>query len=134
MGGSPASCESSYKRITDIARLISVTGFNFTHPPLLSTLLLIFSASRFLVPNFPLLVFVLNFPLLVPVPNVPLLVLAPFPFQAPLRGTTPFLSDRNPLWTPSSQTRRHFCSPQNRPAIFPFRAGVFFHIKSLLSV
>ena len=39
-----------------LLRLISVTVFNFTHPPVLSTLLLILSASRFLAPDSPLLV------------------------------------------------------------------------------
>ena len=62
--------------------LISVTVFNFTHPPVLSALLLILSASRFLVADFPQL------------------VLAPFLSSVPLHGMTfPFLSDRNPLWT-----------------------------------
>ena len=37
-------------------RLISVTVFNFTHPPVLFALFLILSASRFFVPDFPLLV------------------------------------------------------------------------------
>ena len=67
-----------------LLRLISVTVFNFTHPPVLSALLLILSASRFLAPDYPLL------------------VPAPFLFSVNLRGMTfPFLSDRNPLWTHS---------------------------------
>ena len=37
-------------------RLISVTVFNFTHPPALSALLQVISASRFLTPDFLLLV------------------------------------------------------------------------------
>ena len=58
-----------------------------THPPILSALPLIVPASRFLVPDLPLLV---------PVPFVSL---------APLhRMTFYFLSDRNPLWIPSDQT------------------------------
>ena len=45
-------------RIHDVnsTRLTSVTVFNFTHPPALSALLLILSASRFLAPDVPLLV------------------------------------------------------------------------------
>ena len=58
-----------------------------THPPILAALLLIVPASRFLLPDFPLLV---------PVPFVSL---------ASLRGmTSSFLSDSNPLRTPSDQT------------------------------
>ena len=30
----------------------------------------------------------------------------------------PFLSDRNPLWTPSNRTSRHFFFQNNRPAMF----------------
>ena len=63
-----------------LLRLISVTVFNFTHPPVLSALLLKLSASRF------------------PVPDSPLLVPAPFLSSVHLHGMTfPFLSDRNPL-------------------------------------
>ena len=39
-----------------LLHLTSVAVFNFTHPPVLSTLLLILSASRFLAPDSPLLV------------------------------------------------------------------------------
>ena len=39
-----------------LLRLISVTVFNFTHPPALSALLQVISASRFLTPDFLLLV------------------------------------------------------------------------------
>ena len=74
--------------------LISVSVFNFTHPPVLSTLLLnlfdslTVSASRFLI--------ILDFPLLVPEP-----VLS----SAPVHGMTfPFLSDKNAPRTPSYQT------------------------------
>ena len=87
----------------ELFRLISVTVFNFfTHPPILSALLLILSASRFLTPHFPLL--------------------APTPFlsSAPLLGMTfPFLSDRNPLWTHSSRTSKHFFSQNSySPVMF----------------
>ena len=80
--------------------LISVTVFNFTHSHthVLSVLLLILSASVFLV--------IPDFPLLVPEPFLPL---------APLHEMTfPFLSDRNPLWTPSG----HFISENSQPATF----------------
>ena len=63
-----------------LLRLISVTVFNFTHPPVLSAPLLILSASRFLAPDSPLL------------------VPAPFLFSVHQHGMTfPFISDRNPL-------------------------------------
>ena len=39
-----------------LLHLFSLTVFNFTHPPVLSTLLLILSASRFLTPVSPLFV------------------------------------------------------------------------------
>ena len=39
-----------------LLRLLSVTVFNFTRPPVLSAPLLILSASRFLAPDSPLLV------------------------------------------------------------------------------
>ena len=82
---------------------ISLTVFNFTHPPTLSALLQVLSASRFLVPDFPLL--------------VPTLFLS----SAALHGMTfPFLSDRNHLWTLSNQISRHnyYFSEDNRPATF----------------
>ena len=44
------------KYLTEWVNLISVTVFNFTHPPILSAPLLILSASRFLTPDSPLLV------------------------------------------------------------------------------
>ena len=70
-----------------LLRLISVTVFNFTHPPVLSALLLILSDSRFLAPDSPLL-----FP-------------APFLFSVHQHGMTfTLLSDRNPLWTHSNVT------------------------------
>ena len=70
-----------------LLRLISVTVFNFTHPPALSALLQVISTSRF---------FASDFPLLVP---------TPFLFSVHLRGMTfPFLSNRNPLSTPLHQT------------------------------
>ena len=76
-----------YKCITGTAlSYISVTIFNFTHPPILSTLLLILSASRFLAPDSPLLV--------------------PTPFLFSVhqhRMTFPSLSNRNLLWTHSGQ-------------------------------
>ena len=43
------------KNRTNELRLTSVTVFNFTHPPVLSDLLLILSTSRFLAPDSPLL-------------------------------------------------------------------------------
>ena len=78
-----------------------------THPPVLSALYLVilFSLqinSRFLIPDFPLL--------------VPALVLS----LAPLHIMTfPFLSGRNPLWTLSHQTS---FSKIYLPC-FPFRPG-----------
>ena len=45
-----------YKVSRALLRLISVTVFNFAHPPVLSVLHLILSVSRFLVPECPLLV------------------------------------------------------------------------------
>ena len=80
--------------------LISVTVFNFTHSHthVLSVLLLILSASRFLV-----------------IPDFPLLVPESFLSLAPPHGMTfPFFSDRNPLWTPSG----HFISQNSQPATF----------------
>ena len=50
---------------------VSLSVFNFTHLPVLSALLLILSASRFLVPDFPRLVFL------------------PFLSSAPLHATPP---------------------------------------------
>ena len=44
------------KVLRALLRLTSVTVFNFTHPPVLSALLLILSVSSFFVPDFPLLV------------------------------------------------------------------------------
>ena len=76
----------------ELFRLISVTVFNFTHRPVLSALFLILSASAE-IPRTRL---------------SPLLVPAPFLSSVHLHGMTfPFLSDRNPLWTPSSLTWRH---------------------------
>jgi len=52
-------------------------------------------------------------------PKFSQLVPATFLFSVHLRGMTfPFLSDRNPLWTPSHQTWRHFFSQNCRPATF----------------
>ena len=52
-------------------------------------------------------------------PKFSQLVPATFLFSVHLRGMTfPFLSDRNPLWTPSHQTWRHFFSQNCRPAMF----------------
>ena len=84
--------------------LISETVFSFTHPPVLYALLLILSASRLLAPDSPLL------------------VPAPFLFSAPLHGMAfPFLSDGNPLWTPSTLTRRRFFfSKQQTCHVFRF--------------
>ena len=65
----------------------SVTVFNFTHHPVLSTLLLILSAARFLSPD-SLLLFT-----------------APFLSSVHQHGMTfPFFSDRNSVWTHSSVT------------------------------
>ena len=72
---------------TALSDLCDSTVFNFTHPPILSALLVMFSASKFLAPDSPLL------------------VPAPFQFSVHLHGMTfPFLSDRNPLWTLSDVT------------------------------
>ena len=69
----------------------AATVFKFTHPPVLSALLLILSASRFLAPGSPLL------------------VPAPFLFSVHLHGMTfPFFSDRNPLSNPLNETSRQF--------------------------
>ena len=86
-----------------LLRLISVTVFSFTHPPILSALLLILSASRSFITDFQLL------------------FLMPFPSPAPLHGRTfPFLSNRNPLWTPSNTTLKHFFfSKTIGPPCFP---------------
>ena len=79
---------------THIQWNLSGTVSNFTHPPALSDLLLVLPASRFVVPDCALL------------------LLAPFLFPVPVQGmTSPFLSDRNRLQTPSSQTFRHLFSP-----------------------
>ena len=76
----------------------SVLWFLFTHHPVLSALL---PASRFLAPDFPLL------------------VPSSFLSSVPLHGMTfPFLSDRNPLLTPSDQTSGQFFSQNYRPAMF----------------
>ena len=56
----------------------------------MGTQLLTLSASRFLVPDFLFLVF------------------EPFLSSAPLHGMSfPFLSKRNPLWTPSNPSKRN---------------------------
>ena len=82
-------------------RLISVTVFNFTHPTVLSALLLILSASRFLAPDSPLL------------------GPAPFQFSVHLHEMTfLFLSDRNPPWTHSNVTQKCFFSQNCKPAMF----------------
>ena len=84
-----------------------------THPPILSALLLIVPASRFLVPDLPLLVPVL------------------FVSLAPLRGMTfSFLSDRNPLWISSNQTCRYFPQTINL-SCFLSCAAIFLCLKSL---
>ena len=78
--------------------LISVTVLNSTHPLILSALFLILSASRFLVPDFPLL---------------------SFSIFGPVHGMTfPFLSRRKPLWTHSNPSLKHF--PKEQPChVFP---------------
>ena len=97
--------------------LISVTVFNFTHPPVLSALLLILSASRFLAPDSPLL------------------VPAPFLFLVHRHGMTfPFLSDRNSLWTASSHTSGRFFFHNTRPAMFSLPRCCLSRLKLLLSV
>ena len=59
------------------------------------------SASRFFIPDFPLV------------------VSTPFLSVAPLHGITfPFLSDRNPLWTLLNLASRHFFFQNNRSAMF----------------
>ena len=119
-----------------------MTVLSFTHHPVLSALLLILSASTFLVPNFPLLgpalllfsfyncvvavvvvvlflvvlcfVFCLLLLLL-----FRLLVLFSFLASALLYGMTfAFLCVRNPLWIPLGQTLRNFLSHGYRPAVF----------------
>ena len=52
-------------------------------------------------------------------PDSPLLFPAPFLSLVPLLGTTfPFLCDRNPLWTHSSRTSKHFFSQNYTPVMF----------------
>ena len=81
-----------------------MTVINITHPPALSALLLILSASRFLVSDFPLL------------------VPAPFLSSVPLHGMTfPFLSNRNH----NVDSFRSQCFQNNRSAISPFCTAVF---------
>ena len=72
--------------------------FSFTHPPILSALLLILSASRFLTSDSPLLV--------------------PKSIYVFCPSTFPVLSDRNPLWTHSNVTPKYFFSQNCRPAMF----------------
>ena len=97
--------------------LISVSVFNFTHPPILSALLLILSASRFLAPDFPVLV---------PVP---------FPSLAPWHGMTfPFLSDRTLSGLLQIKPEDiSFPKTIDLPC-FSFHAAVFLCLKSLLFV
>ena len=79
--------------------------------PNCSSLLLILSSSRLLVPDFPLLV---------PAPSLSSVPLHEMAFR--------FLSDRNPLWTPSNQTsRRFFFSATISLPCFPFRACLPSH-------
>ena len=76
--------------------VVAVTVFNFIHPPVLSALLLILPASRFLAPDSPLL------------------VPAPFLFLVHLHGmTVPFLFDRNPLWRLIQVKPQNIYFPQN---------------------
>ena len=84
------------------APIISVAVFSFTHTPVLSTLLLSLSAFRFLAPDLS-------------APLIP----APFLSWVALHVgmTFPFLSVRNPLWTHSGQTLRHFFSQNYKPAM-----------------
>ena len=98
-------------------KILSLTVFNSAHTPALSGLLLILSASRFLVPDFPLL------------------APAPFPSSAPLHGITfPCLSDRNPLWTHSNLRQDiSSCKTTDLPC-FPLRAAFFLRRKSLLFI
>ena len=106
-----------YKCISALLCPISVTVFSFTHHPVLSTLLLTLPVSRFLVPDFPLL------------------VLAPFLPSAPLHGMTfPFLSDRNSLWTHSNLTSRHFISKTVDLPCFLLCAAIFLNRKSLFII
>ena len=74
---------------------------SLSHPLTLSALLLVLSASRFLAPGFPLF------------------VPARFLSLAPLYGMTfPFLSERDPLWTPSAPLQNTSFKQNNGPAIF----------------
>ena len=89
-----------------LLRLMSVTVFSFTHPPILSVLLVMLSCSRFLVSDFPLLVSV------------------PFSSSAPLYGMTfLFLTGRNPLWTTSNPTWIFFFKPKDSPVKLHLREG-----------
>ena len=102
-------------QMNNSVKIISVTVFNFTHPPTLSALLQILSASRFLAPDFPLL--------------VPTLFLS----SAALHGMTfPFLSDRNHLWTLSNQISRHnYFFKTIDLTCFPLCIAIFVCHKSL---
>ena len=51
----------------------------------------------------------------------------PFLSSALLGGMTfPFLSDRNPLWTPSNPTLKHFFFKNNRPTTLSLSHCCFF--------
>ena len=96
------------------------SGFHPQPPPLsvFSALFLILPSSRFIVPDFPLL------------------VTMPFSSSsAPRHGTIlPFLSDRNSVWTPSNQTSRHFFSQNNRPSCHVFHSTLLSPSTSSLSL
>ena len=80
---------------SDLCDCVSTTLHTFPYSPLC------FWNSKFCLQDFPLL------------------VPAPFLSPAPLHGiNSTFLSDRNSVWTRSSQTLRLFVFKDNRPVIF----------------
>ena len=85
-----------------LLRLISVTVFKFTLPPVLSALLLILSLSLRIPHNR-----------LSTVDSQSFSVFGPSTWN-----DLPFLSDRTPVWTPSNQTSRHVFFQNNTLASF----------------
>ena len=100
-----------------LLRLISVTLFSFTHPPVLSVLLLILSASRF------------------PVPDFPLLVPALFVFGPSAWSDLPFPLQQKPSLDSIKSNLKTFLFPKaiDLPC-FPFRAAVVLRSKSYFAV
>ena len=110
-------CFPSLNVLRALPCLISVTVFTFTHPPALSALLLILSASRFLAPDVSLLV---------PVPFLSWPLCVEWPSPSSLTGTLSGLIQVKPQNFSFSKTIDLPC--------FPFHAAVFLCLKSLLSM